>query len=319
MGLEINSAVLRRLAAGVTAIAMLVGAATLLGFLARYGWSLELLSHFRVQYFWLLAGCGCALITLRRGKLATCGLVLALVNLVLIVPLYFGPAPPPGERATLRAMMLNVYWLNRDHARVLELIRRESPDFIMLAEVTDEWAEALTALQTDYPYSKVISGYTAGGVAFFSRLEMAELAIRDLGDNGLPTVVATLKTSEGEITVVGTHPPSPGSPQHLKDRNRQLAGLGRMVRNRTGPIIVLGDLNTTSWSPYFQDLLAASGLRDSRRGFGIQASWPALPLPLRIPIDHCLISKELLVHDRRIGPSVGSDHRAVIVDFSVQK
>ena len=302
---------------GITALATLVGAATLLGFLARYGWALELMTHFRAQYFWLLAGCGVALIALRRNKLAIGSLALAIVNLALIVPLYFGPAPRPGERPTLRAMTFNVYWHNHDYARTLDLIRSESPDFIMLAEVTDEWADVLTALQAGYPYSKVIPHYTAGGVAFFSRLEINQVAVRDFGENGLPTVVATLKTSQGEITVVGTHPPSPGSPRRLRDRNRQLAGLGRMVRNRTGPIMVLGDLNITSWSPCFQDLLTVSGLRDSRRGFGIQASWPALPMPLRIPIDHCLISKELVVHDRRIGPSVGSDHRAVIVDFSV--
>jgi endonuclease/exonuclease/phosphatase (EEP) superfamily protein YafD len=94
--------------------------------------------------------------------------------------------------------------------------------------------------------------------------------------------------------------------------------VGQLARQQTGAVIVLGDLNTTSWSPYFRDLLADSGLADTRRGFGVLGSWPDLPSPLRIPIDHCLVSDKVAVHDRRIGPPVGSDHRGVIVDLTVK-
>ena len=38
-------------------------------------------------------------------------------------------------------------------------------------------------------------------------------------------------------------------------RNRQLAGLARFISEREGPIILLGDLNVTPWSPYFTDFL----------------------------------------------------------------
>ena len=42
--------------------------------------------------------------------------------------------------------------------------------------------------------------------------------------------------------------------------------------------MLMGDMNCTSWSPYFQDMLTVSGLRDSRRGFGVEGSWPALAI-----------------------------------------
>jgi endonuclease/exonuclease/phosphatase (EEP) superfamily protein YafD len=81
--------------------------------------------------------------------------------------------------------------------------------------------------------------------------------------------------------------------------------------------MVLGDLNLSPWSPYFGDLLSSAGLRDSREGFGIQASWPtAVPL-LRVPIDHVLYSPEVVINHRQIGPDVGSDHLPVVVDFSL--
>jgi endonuclease/exonuclease/phosphatase (EEP) superfamily protein YafD len=82
--------------------------------------------------------------------------------------------------------------------------------------------------------------------------------------------------------------------------------------------MVLGDLNTTSWSPYFRDLVADSGLLDSRRGFGVEPSWPSFGLPLlRIPIDHGLVSPAVSVLDRRIGPAAGSDHLPLVIDFAL--
>jgi endonuclease/exonuclease/phosphatase (EEP) superfamily protein YafD len=78
--------------------------------------------------------------------------------------------------------------------------------------------------------------------------------------------------------------------------------------------LVVGDLNTTDFSPCFRDFLKASGLQDSRQGRGIQASWGPFPL-LEIAIDHCLTAPEIAVMQRRVGPHLGSDHRPVIIDL----
>ncbi len=61
-------------------------------------------------------------------------------------------------------------------------------------------------------------------------------------------------------------------------------------------------------SPYFGDFLKATGLRDSRRGWGWQATWNASRPLLRIPIDHCLVEPEMHVLNREVGPDIGSDH-----------
>jgi hypothetical protein len=37
-------------------------------------------------------------------------------------------------------------------------------------------------------------------------------------------------------------------------------------------------------------------------------TWPSLPLPLWIPIDHALADPGSGVADVRIGPAIGSDH-----------
>ena len=58
-------------------------------------------------------------------------------------------------------------------------------------------------------------------------------------------------------------------------------------------------------------------MRDARRGFRIQPSWPNFIWPLRIPIDHTLVSRDVHIVDRGLGPSVGSDHLPVVMDFEI--
>jgi len=83
-----------------------------------------------------------------------------------------------------------------------------------------------------------------------------------------------------------------------------------------GPVLVAGDFNCTPWSPFFADLVAATGLSDSARGFGVWPTWNSTLLPLGISIDHVLVSDGLVTRNHRVGGDVGSDHFPVIVDLA---
>ena len=297
----------------LTAVAT-AGACTLLGFAARHHWRLELISHFRVQYFWVLAVAVGVLAARRRFRTAMVGAVFALVNFVLIVPLYFGPDPPATDRPITRALSLNVHYYNRRYERTLKLIRDEEPDFVLLLEVTPDWIRALRVLYDRYPFSRLLPHGDSSVAALYSRLPIEPLMVPGQDDNRLPV---KLVLPSGTLTLLCAHPPSPSSPLEFEVRNRQLEAIARWASAQRGPLMVLGDLNTTSWSPYFSDFLAVSGLSDSRLGFGVQGTWPSLPLPLRIPIDHCLVSASVAVCARRVGAAVGSDHRPIIVDFTI--
>jgi endonuclease/exonuclease/phosphatase (EEP) superfamily protein YafD len=39
---------------------------------------------------------------------------------------------------------------------------------------------------------------------------------------------------------------------------------------------------------------------------------------LRIPIDHCLVSSELVVLEHTVGPDIGSDHYPLLVTLAVR-
>jgi endonuclease/exonuclease/phosphatase (EEP) superfamily protein YafD len=295
---------------------LVVGTCTLLAFAARGHWRLELMCHFRAQYFWMVALAALLLTFARRPRPALIGAAFAAVNLMLIVPLYFGPATV-ADRPVSRGMSLNVYFHNRDFNRTLELIRREDPDFVLLLEVTPDWAEAMRALETTYPHGHLEPRKDSGGMALFSRVPIDDLEVRRLGEYGPSTILARLAFPSGTLTLIGAHTSSPKTPETFVVRNQEMLELGKMAGSRAGAVMLLGDMNCTSWSPYFQDMLTVSGLVDSRRGFGVEGSWPALPLPMRIPIDHCLTTPDVAIKGRRIGAAVGSDHRPLIVDFSI--
>lgn len=296
------------------AVVLIAGVCTLLGFGGRSIWRLEQLSHFRVQYFWCLAIATAWLGARRRSWPAIAGAALAVANLALIAPLYFGPAAPGADRPLTRFMSLNVYFHSRQYQRALDLVRAENPDLVLFLEVTPDWARALRVLTQEYPFARVLPHVDSGGVAIYSRLPIEWLAVAGRADNRLPLAV-TLPC--GRLTLLCAHPPSPQTAEDFELRNEQLQAIGEWAAAQEGPLMILGDLNITSWSPYFGDLLEISGLADSRRGFGVQGTWPAAPLPLRIPIDHCLVSREIAVAERRVGPAVGSDHRAIVIDFTI--
>jgi endonuclease/exonuclease/phosphatase (EEP) superfamily protein YafD len=253
---------------------------------------------------------------MRHWFLAATALVLATANLAVIVPLYFGPSDSPAAGGAIKILSLNVHFLNRDFEPTLALIREEKPDVIFLMEFTPAWAEAMRALETDYPYSHLIPRHSPAGVGLFSRYEITDLQVHELHDVRLPTLIAGIATPRGRLTFVGTHPASPGSAEHFHSRNRQMAEVAKLAAERSGPVVLLGDLNCTSWSPYFADLLQVSQLRDSRLGYGVEPTWPWFPLPLRIPIDHGLVSREVSVVNRRVGPAIGSDHRPLLLEVS---
>src|SRR5690606_7139996 len=116
------------------------------------------------------------------------------------------------------------------------------------------------------------------------------------------------------IAVLGTHPLAPTTSERSALRNAQLEFAADWSNEQNGPHVVTGDFNATPWSHPFRRLLADTGLVNSQKGFGVQASFPADRLWLvRVPIDHLVHSPEFEVVDRRLGPLLGSDHMPLVV------
>lgn len=292
--------------------------ATVVGFLGRPWWIFELASHFRAQYFLFLVGSAFLFLLGRKRRTAIIVSVFALVNLLLIVPFYFGSSWTHAGRRTFRAVLVNVHTSNQEHERLQNFIRFVEPDFMVLLEVDRQWLDQLQPLQAEYPFSRGHPRDDNFGIALLSRIPLLKTEILHIGKLGVPAVVAQLTIDGQSLTVIGAHAVPPARRIYAADRNQQLEELAGVVGKQEGHVMVLGDLNVTPWSPFFGDLIQKSGLRDSRKGFGLQPTWPTGFPHFWVPIDHCLVSSGVIVHHWKTGPNVGSDHYPVIVEFSVE-
>ncbi len=290
---------------------------TLVGLISGGWWPLELFDHFRVQYCVLLLAMGAVLAVIRRFSWAGVAFLCASANLWVIVPLYLADISVPVRDKSFRVVSLNLNRENREHGRVTRFIRASGADMVLLMELNGFWANRLAGLSDTYPYSIERQRQDNFGIALFSKIPLSHGAIKSVGDLDFPMLAVSSEVQGKPLIVIGAHPPPPVSFELAKMREHYLDELAGCVSRQKGSVVVLGDLNTTSWSPLFENLTRKTGLRDSRKGFGVQPTWPVWLPPLLIPVDHCLVSRDISVISRRVGTSVGSDHYPVIVDLGL--
>jgi endonuclease/exonuclease/phosphatase (EEP) superfamily protein YafD len=301
----------------LSAVGALGIAGTVAGFAGRFIWFCDLAANFRVQYFVVLLVGTVLSAAGRRYRSAVLYGAMAGVNLAVILPLYFCENAPsaPADAIRARAVLLNVHTENRRFDLVRGFVEAEKPDFIVFEEIDDEWLRELSKLSNLYPNIVPAPRSDNFGIALFSRWRLHNFKIRDIGGNDVPTVQAYIDVRGKLLSVVGTHPLPPANREQFTSRNRQLSEVAALVRTLPKPIVLLGDLNATPWSPYYQRFLEEAKLREGLCGHGLNASWPAPYLPLWIPIDRCLTSPDVAVTRVKVGPNVGSDHFPIIVDL----
>jgi len=312
------AAIIRGVALRITwTLTLGVYVAFLAGSAGQRWWPLGLLSHFRLQYA-LAAATSLAIFLIfrsRAGALAS-GLLLA-VNLGSLLLYYAGgPATATASGPALRVLYANVNTKNPDHQPLLELIERESPDIIALAEVHDDWVESLSVLRDRYPHQVIRPRIDNFGIGLWSRHPLALGEVRSWGDANVPSIEARFLHQDQPITMLFTHPLPPMRRRLTALRDGQLTTLAGIAKARGPRTVLLGDFNTTPFHAIFDEVLATSDLRDASRSFGPQPTWPArLPWVLRIPIDHCLHSADLEITRLQTGPRIGSDHLPLIVEL----
>lgn len=142
--------VLGLLAGPCALLAFIISALSIIGLFGSQGWLMYLCAIFRVQYCTVLL-IGVPIFWLARKwiTLAVTSSVL-LLNLILIVPVYFA-ASPAAETSNLRILQMNVNRKNRNFEKTFACIRDLSPDVICLEEIDEAWKDALLANLSDYP------------------------------------------------------------------------------------------------------------------------------------------------------------------------
>ncbi len=294
--------------------------ATAASFLARSSWLLELFTHFRFQL--ALGSMVLLLCALVRRRLLTAALVAlaAAANAAPLLP-YIFPAPSAAQAAghSFRLMSANVHYRNTDYPALLEEVRRQDPDVLGLMEVDRAWLDGLSALGSQYRYKVLRPEEGAYGLALYSKLPIRRLPTSPYIEGGFQTaVLVELTTGAGPVTLALAHVRAPTGPAKARLRNAQFGKIAEMLRLDGGEAkILVGDLNTTPWSPYYRQLAETTGMQNAALGYGYEPSWPSGFSLLKIPIDHCLVSEGLRVANFRIGADFGSDHLPIVIDVTM--
>ena len=310
---------LRRLLRGLAAaIALAYLGFTVTSSLGSFHWLAELLTHFRVQA--AIAGAALALIcaTLRLRVVAVGVCALALLHLLPVL-FYLVPrgSPDLDGAPRLRVLQLNVHTTNRRHAAVERLVRETRPDLLALLEVNERWLAALSGLHPYYPHRIGRPQEDNFGIALFSRFPIDDLRLLPLHDERMYMITGRFSLGHPPVTIALAHLAPPSSAALAALRNRQLDALSQLTGgDSVTETLLLGDLNTTPWSPFHARLERSAGLRNGARGLGLYPTWPAGFLPLRIPIYHFLLSPGLRVASLELGPEVGSDHLPVLLEIA---
>jgi endonuclease/exonuclease/phosphatase (EEP) superfamily protein YafD len=294
----------------IVALAAIAGT---FGSLAYLAWWLELFSHFRPQYALCLAVAGLGLLALRQTAVGLAALLLAIANAVPLLHYYpASQAPGPGDGPVITALLANVYFKNGHHGALLDYVRSAQPDVAVFLEVTPAWSEALRQLADSLPYQA-----HAGEIFIASRRPLLGLRALPLAPAGAMAVSFFYETEAGPVEVIGAHVNWPLGATIAASRNRELALLAEIARENPAPVVLLGDLNTTAFSPVFSLLQNRTGLADCAAGRGYHPTWPAWFPPLFMQIDHCLAGRGLTAASFATGPYVGSDHYPIQVTLKL--
>lgn len=295
---------------------------TVASFFSKFGWWFDLASHFHLQYFVIQLTCIIFCIFQKRWRILSLAVISALVNFSFIVPLYLPSenkiSKSIGHPHKLSILLINLNSSNKKYEVTLNYIKDKNPDVLALEEINEKWLSELSEILRSYPYKKFIPRRDNFGIGLFSKIPPDNMGIKYYGSVEVPSILANYTFNKKPMTLLFTHPVPPASLNYFNWRNEQLENI---ISNRQlfkDRMILIGDLNTTSWSYYFKNFIKAMHLVDSRKGFGLQTTWPSILPIMAITIDHILISPDIKVLNHKIGPHIGSDHYPVFVELVIE-
>ena len=105
------------------------------------------------------------------------------------------------------------------------------------------------------------------------------------------------------------HAYPPRSNVLLESRNEFLRRAASRIAALPAPVLVLGDLNISPFSPVFGQFQAAADLRNARYGRGLLYSWRNDDFPVvYASIDHFFTRGAVVVTELERLDDIGSDH-----------
>ena len=336
--------------------ALLILATALPAIMAVLGFmvpAFDILNHLQLLlFFGTLAGAIASLLFgMRRWwqVLAVTGFAISAWTFVPEWSSSLAPRQAVSDATTLKVMTHNVFGLNYDIERVAEAIEAEAPDIVALQEYFPEQAGLGGLLKDQYPYSVRCQGGKRANLGLYSNIPFdKEMSEADCPSNAQGTqrtahilVGFTLSTGE-TFSLMTTHM---DWPVPIERQREEFAAAAEAVNATAGPLLVVGDFNSTPWSYAMKSFEAATGLKRETRNLITYPELFTVPdrlarlsfLPLEpkvcmgdscsaqlmrtepfLPLDH-VFQRGMIVSELHRGAQTGSDHRPVVFTFSLAK
>ncbi|VAW21573.1 hypothetical protein MNBD_ALPHA12-528 [hydrothermal vent metagenome] len=249
------------------------------------------------------------------------------------------------DRPVVKLMSRNLFGQNDKMAQVASDIAAEDPDIIAFQEYfTEQRNELHRLIAQKYPFFVRCSGGRRAFLAIYSKTAfelssdtLCPDSFSERRDN-IARLVARFKDQSGqEFTIVNTQLNWPIQINPLfrsgLSITERLAGtyerksgewseLAKAINAIKGPLVLVGDFNSTPWSYALARFEALTGLKRQTRNL---ATYPKLlywsgrwreTFPV-LPIDHIFSRGDIGVYDVVAGKPAGSDHLPLIARFSV--
>ena len=230
-------------------------------------------------------------------------------------------AQAPRPETNIRLMLANVLMNNRNAARLREVISQADPDVVLVVEADRWWQSSLEQLSERYPFTVQQPQDNTYGMLLYSRLELIDPEIRFLVEDDIPSIRTRLKLplgTEVELHCLHPRPPVPQESAESTQRDAELMVVGKEVKGKQLPMIVMGDLNDVAWSRTNDLFQKVSKLLDPRMGRGLYNSFHARYFFLRFPLDHFFHSAHFRLLELRRLPYFGSDHFPMYIRLSYE-
>ncbi len=221
---------------------------------------------------------------------------------------------------SISVLSFNVYQYNKEYLKFISLVNELKPDIFLTMESNSDWEQAMSVLDTQYPYRKKVALENTYGIHFYSKIKVDDCKVNYFMADDLPSIEANLTTDNNEkLTFFGTHPPPPSPTEEdtSKERDGEIIMIGKKVKEYNNPVIVVGDFNNVAWSKSSKLFKKISGLIDPRIGRGFFSTYHANYKLLRFPIDLLFHSNSIFIEEFKTLENIGSDHLPLYCRFFI--
>lgn len=249
-------------------------------------------------------------------------LIYQLQFVLIYTPLYTSEAKDSNKESAKNSfslLVVNVRMENEEKESFLRLVEKINPDVLLINEPDQEWSDAISKLNVDFPHAIEYPQENTYGMILLSKLPLTESAVNFLVKEDVPSIFTKITLPSGsKVDFYGVHPEPPKPGTDTYERDTELLIIGKRIKESKNPTVVAGDLNDVGWSATSKLFRKYSELVDPREGRGLYNTYSVFIPLFRYPLDHIFYSKEFGLVALKKLESIGSDHYPILIELNYE-